>query len=118
MLFYLVVFATILLSSPFNLDEKTMTYLILSKKMDDRQRTKESEKTMICAYINKILPHERLTCSKPPEDHYRNIYQKSYRIQLWEYQEKECFPDIKPSGAILSLSVIFVLIMSCLTQQR
>jgi len=116
MFFYLVIVSSIVLVNSFdmfNVDENAMMYLIVSKKVNDRYTAKEYDKTLKCEYINQLIPHEPFTCSKSPEDDYRNIYQKSYKTQLWEYQSKECFPDIEPSRAIMSLSVIFVLFMLC-----
>lgn len=116
MLFYLVIISSIVLVNSFdmfNIDENAMMYLIVSKKVNDRYREKDSDKKLKCEYINQRIPHEPFTCSKSPEDDYRNIYQKSYKTQLWEYQSKECFPDIEPSRAIMSLSVLFVLFMLC-----
>uniref|UniRef100_A0A6C0L953 Uncharacterized protein n=1 Tax=viral metagenome TaxID=1070528 RepID=A0A6C0L953_9ZZZZ len=117
MVFYLVIISSIVWVNAyemFKVDETTMMHLIVSKKVNDRYIGKEYDKTLKCEYINHVIPYEPFTCSKSPEDDYRNIYQKTYKTQLWEYQSKECFPDIEPSSAIMSLSVIFVLFMICL----
>ena len=117
MLFYLVIISSIVLVNSFetfNVDETRMMHFIVSKKVNDRYTAKEYSKRLKCEYINHVIPYEPFTCSKSPEDDYINIYQKSYKTQLWEYQSKECFPDIEPSSAIMSLSVIFVLFIICL----
>jgi hypothetical protein len=43
-----------------------------------------------CAYTRSVFLPQKNTCIVPPVIEYKNIYEKSYSMELWEFHQENC----------------------------
>ena len=72
-----------------------------------RKRTKSTSfEYKKCAYTKSLFVSPKNTCSIPPVYNYRDMYKKSYLMELWEFNESKC-QALNP----LFLSFIYILLL-------
>jgi nuclear transport factor 2 (NTF2) superfamily protein len=69
----------------------------------------EKEKQKKCEYVNARFPFTKNTCSVRPAVEYKNLYGKSYALELWEFQHANCLPP-----QYTSVGVLFILVLALL----
>ena len=69
------------------------------------------QKNKKCIYVNSLFSN---TCPIQPFDGYKNLYEKSYQMELLEFHKKECFrkPDLFPVFALII--IITMSFVNCL----
>ena len=69
------------------------------------------QKNKKCIYVNSLFSN---TCPFQPFDGYKNLYEKSYQMELLEFHKKECFrkPDLFPVFALII--IITMSFINCL----
>lgn len=60
---------------------------------NELEKQKKMEKQKKCDYANLQFPMPKKSCSAPPPYTFRDVYEKSYKMQVWEFQQQEC---VKP----------------------
>jgi hypothetical protein len=64
-----------------------------------------------CHYVNSMFSN---SCPRQPFDGYNNLYEKSYQMELLEFQQKLCSHKHNLLGAITLLFVIIISFINCL----
>jgi CRISPR/Cas system-associated protein Cas7 (RAMP superfamily) len=89
--------------------------LVRRSRMTSVQRRRaykaaEKEKQKKCDYANAQFPVTKNTCSAKPGIDYKNLYEKSYASDLWEFQQAHCLPrQYSAVGFLFILVLILVL---------
>jgi len=89
--------------------------LVRRSRMTSVQRRRaykaaEKEKQKKCDYVNAQFPVTKNTCSMKPGIDYKNLYGKSYQLDLWEFQQAHCLPrQYSAVGFLFILVLILVL---------
>jgi hypothetical protein len=63
--------------------------VIKSRQKRQEERIANIEKENKCSYAKQLF-YRNATCSIKPERDYTTLYEKSYKMKLWEFWEKEC----------------------------
>jgi hypothetical protein len=68
---------------------------------NELEKQRQIEKQKKCDYAN--LQFSTLnSCSAPPPSTYRDVYEKSYQMQVWEFQQQECIkPEFNSRGFLI-----------------
>ena len=74
-------------------------------------RTINKDKIKKCNYLKQLFIN---TCPKLQFDGYKNIYEKSYADELWDYYDNMCVEQVHPFGVYIVLFVVLILIINCL----
>jgi hypothetical protein len=64
-----------------------------------------------CHYVNSLFSN---TCPRQPFDGYKNLYDKSYQMELLEFQGNECFRKPNLFGIFSLVFVIIIGLINCL----
>jgi hypothetical protein len=88
--------------------------LVRRSRMTSVQRRRaykaaEKEKQKKCDYVNAQFPVTKNTCSVKPGIDYKNLYGKSYQLDLWEFQQAHCLPR-----QCSAMDFIVIVIIVCL----
>jgi ADP-glucose pyrophosphorylase len=111
-MFYLLVVLYILaIIDGFHINQNIATYMVVNRKTTRERNIKFYEKMMKCDYANTIFPFEPKTCSKQPNNSYMSIYEKTYKMELWEYQQKECLQKVNLYGFFMGLFIISLMLL-------
>jgi hypothetical protein len=114
-MFYLLVILYILaIIDGFHINQHIATYMVVNRKTTRERNVKIYEKMLKCNYTNTIFPFEQKTCSKQPDDGYRSIYEKTYKMELWEYQQNECLQELNLYAFFMGLFIVIALLVNCL----
>jgi hypothetical protein len=62
-------------------------------KNSKKRKTSTEEKISKCKYVNQLFPLSLNTCNVPPNFDYKNLYSKSYKMEMWKFQQSDCQPD-------------------------
>jgi hypothetical protein len=90
----------------FHVSQMMTTYAIINRSNKSRR-----SKYKKCHYVNSLFPN---TCPTQPFDGYKNLYEKSYQMELLEFHNKECFLNENLFGALVLFFLIIILFMNCL----
>lgn len=97
----------------------TTARIIVHRRSRSRSRrgpTYTQERNKKCDYVNTLFVAANKSCSVPPLHTYANIYEKSYKTQLWEFQQKECNPEANVFLAGLFIMFMFCYILMCIVR--
>jgi len=82
---------------------------------NELENQRQMEKQKKCDYANLQFPTPKKSCSAPPPSTYRDVYEKSYQMQLWEFQQQECVkPEFNSRGFLIFCILLVFVIFKCL----
>jgi len=96
----------------FHVSQMITASIIIHRRRSKTTRYSTFEnKYKKCLYVNSLFSN---MCPKQPFDGYKNLYEKSYQMELLEFHNKECFHKPNLFGVLSLLFVIIILFMNCL----
>lgn len=102
----------VILSSLFIFTDSRIIVVRRSRAASIHRRRvyKAAEKQKKCEYVNARFPFTKNTCSVRPAVDYKNLYGKSYAVELWEFQQANCLPPKYTAVGILFILVLVLLL--------
>jgi hypothetical protein len=80
--------------------------IVIAVRKKSKTTSFEYEKYKKCEYTKSLFVSPKNTCSIPPVYNYRDMYKKSYLMELWEFNESKC-QALNP----LFLAFIYILML-------
>lgn len=97
----------------------TTARIIVHRRSRSRSRrgpTYTQQRNKKCDYVNTLFVAPNKSCSVPPLHTYANVYEKSYQMQLWEFQQKECNPEANVFLVCFVIILMFCYILLCIVR--
>ena len=87
---------------------------------NELENQRQMEKQKKCDYANKQFPMPKNSCSMPPPSTYRDVYEKSYQMQVWEFQQQECvYREFNSQGfLIFCICLVFGIFEWCRRKEK
>lgn len=82
--------------------------VIKSRQKTREERIANIEKENKCSYAKQLF-YRNSTCSIKPERDYMTLYEKSYKMKLWEFLEKECSMNPLFDFVVCITAIVFCL---------